>query len=170
MKNVRIEKFRTLELNERNVNTLFKRCLAEEPEISNLNLYYTSQVLKPNYTGRNSESIKFSRERINTNTRTIQYLLGQIKNFHIPAGDTGVSAIALQEGFLRYDDVIWTRDYDALFALYHLALCSASISDFVLSNSNQIIGATKSPKCTPTLSPKDPNFPAWWEEHKGEWE
>ena len=23
---------------------------------------------------------------------------------------------------------------------------------------------------TPTLSPKDPAFPAWWEAHKGEWE
>jgi len=23
---------------------------------------------------------------------------------------------------------------------------------------------------TPTLSPKDPNFPAWWEQHKAEWE
>ncbi len=22
----------------------------------------------------------------------------------------------------------------------------------------------------PTLSPRDPNFPAWWEEHKAEWE
>ena len=22
----------------------------------------------------------------------------------------------------------------------------------------------------PTLSPKDPNFPAWWEAHKSEWE
>ena len=22
----------------------------------------------------------------------------------------------------------------------------------------------------PTLSPKDPAFPAWWEAHKGEWE
>ena len=22
----------------------------------------------------------------------------------------------------------------------------------------------------PTLSPEDPNFPAWWEEHKSEWE
>ena len=22
----------------------------------------------------------------------------------------------------------------------------------------------------PTLSPKDPAFPAWWEEHKAEWE
>ena len=25
-------------------------------------------------------------------------------------------------------------------------------------------------KVTPTLSPKDPAFPAWWEAHKGEWE
>lgn len=23
---------------------------------------------------------------------------------------------------------------------------------------------------SPTLSPKDPNFPAWWEAHKAEWE
>ena len=23
---------------------------------------------------------------------------------------------------------------------------------------------------TPTLSPKDPAFPAWWEAHKSEWE
>ena len=23
---------------------------------------------------------------------------------------------------------------------------------------------------TPTLSPKDPAFPAWWEQHKAEWE
>ena len=23
---------------------------------------------------------------------------------------------------------------------------------------------------TPTLSPKDPAFPAWWETHKSEWE
>ena len=22
----------------------------------------------------------------------------------------------------------------------------------------------------PTLSPKDPNFPEWWEKHKSEWE
>ena len=22
----------------------------------------------------------------------------------------------------------------------------------------------------PTLSPKDPAFPAWWEEHRAEWE
>ena len=26
------------------------------------------------------------------------------------------------------------------------------------------------PAVRPTLSPKDPAFPAWWEEHKGEWE
>ncbi|WP_298736348.1 hypothetical protein [uncultured Subdoligranulum sp.] len=24
-------------------------------------------------------------------------------------------------------------------------------------------------KLKPTFSPKDPNFPAWWEAHKAEW-
>ena len=26
------------------------------------------------------------------------------------------------------------------------------------------------PAVKPTLSPKDPAFPAWWEAHKAEWE
>ena len=43
---------------------------------------------------------------MNFNARTILYLLRRIKNFHIPTGDTGLSAFALQESFLRYDDVI----------------------------------------------------------------
>ena len=97
--NIRIEKFRTLEINTNNVLKFYNRCLAKEPELSNLYFYYSSQVLKPNYTRRNLETIKFSRERMNFNARTIQYLLGQIKNFHIPTGDTGFSAFALQKAF-----------------------------------------------------------------------
>ena len=31
-------------------------------------------------------------------------------------------------------------------------------------------GTTLNMPITPTLSPKDPNFPAWWEAHKAEWE
>lgn len=32
-------------------------------------------------------------------------------------------------------------------------------------NTTRFMSAVK-----PTLSPKDPNFPAWWEQHKSEWE
>lgn len=46
-----------------------------------------------------------------------------------------------------------------------------------LGNAVKILGpfsslAKKAPLLTikPTLSPKDPNFPTWWEEHKAEWE
>ena len=152
---VKIEKFRPLELNESNVSKLYKRCLADESELNNLNLYYTSQVLKPTYTGRSSEIVKLSKEKVNANTQTIQFLLGQIKNFHSTS-----TAIALQEGFLKYDNTIWTQNYDTLFQLYHLALSNASISDFVLSGN--VIGATKSPSCIPTISPKDPNYQEWF--------
>ena len=31
-------------------------------------------------------------------------------------------------------------------------------------------GTTLNMPITPTLSPKDPAFPAWWEAHKAEWE
>ena len=36
-------------------------------------------------------------------------------------------------------------------------------------NQDNII-ATKTPDIWPTYSPKAPNFPAWWEAHKAEWE
>lgn len=35
-----------------------------------------------------------------------------------------------------------------------------------ISNDTTIISSD----ITPTLSPKDPAFPAWWETHKSEWE
>ena len=31
-------------------------------------------------------------------------------------------------------------------------------------------GTTLETPIAPTFSPKDPAFPAWWEEHRAEWE
>lgn len=161
--NVRIEKFRTLELNERNVNTLFNRCLPNEYEVQNPFLCYPTQVLIPEITGRKSQEVSLSKEKINANKNTILYLLGQIESFH-----SDREVLTLEEGLLRYDGVIWTKDYQVLFKLYHLCLSSDFLFDFSLVSEK--LYALKNPVCVPTLSPKDPNFPAWWEEHKSEWE
>ena len=147
------DNFRPIELNERNVKAIFKRCLADENN-SSQGVYF-SQVLRPEKCGKTSETIKFSKEMVDSYSQTIQYLLGQIKAFH----DTRES-FALQEGFMRYDDTFWTKDYDILFKLYSLGLSSASITSFVAYK--DIIGSAKSPECIPTLLPRDPNFQSWY--------
>ena len=157
---VKTAKFRPLELNERNVNTLFKRCLHDES--NPFEECYHVQVLRPEICGRTSEWIQLSKNNVSAYASTIRYLLGQIKAFHV---DT--DTFALQEGFMRYDGTIWTKDYEVLFKMYSLGIASVSISDFALYK--DIIGAVKSSKCVPTLSPRDPNFETWYakyiEEH-----
>lgn len=49
--------------------------------------------------------------------------------------------------------------------LFHLGVGSNTISAFNINGHSGFIHGI-----LPTLSPKDPNFPAWWEEHKSEWE
>lgn len=158
---VKTAKFRALELNERNVNTLYKRCLYDES--NSFEGIYPVQVLSPKHCGRESEVVRLSEDKISAYKTIIRYLLGQIKAFH---GDN--ATFALQEGFMRYDGTVWTKDYDVLFKLYSMGLATVSISDFSLYK--DIIGSVKSPDCILTLSPRDPDFPAWWEEHKAEWE
>lgn len=154
---VNTNKFRPLELNERNVKAIFKRCLANE-ENTKEGVYF-SQVLRLDNCGKESAIIRFSKEMVDAYTPSIQYLLGQIKAFH---GDR--ESFGLQEGFLRYDDTFWTKDYEVLFQLYALALSSASITSFV--SVKNIIGSVRSPLCIATLSTRDPNFSEWYEEYK----
>lgn len=52
-----------------------------------------------------------------------------------------------------------------IMELLHLGVATGSISPFLADSKTAALIAYKH-----TLSPKDPNFPAWWEEHKSEWE
>lgn len=159
--------FEPQELNERNVQAVFNRCLATEEEKKNLFSCIVSQVLEKGLSGeRESEIVIFSQDKIKTNEQNIRFLIGQLKNSHY-----GDESISLQEGFLRYDDVIWTKDFVILFHLYNLAQSVPCITSFVQKkNAKDLIVADKSNSIVPTLSLKDPAFPAWWEAHKGEWE
>ncbi len=155
-----------LDLNEGNVQAIFNRCLAAEEEKEVFDKHFCCQILKPTLTEKTSEEVILSREKGKQNRQNIKFLFGQIKNIH---GDC--SAIGLQEGFLRYDDTVWTKDYGILFKLYCLAQSQGLITEFsALPADPEIISAIKASNITPTLSPKDPAFPAWWEAHKSEWE
>ena len=53
--------FKQLELNERNVNTLFKRCLPDEEELKSRSFLKNAQVLIPQICGKESENALFWR-------------------------------------------------------------------------------------------------------------
>ena len=158
--------FTPLELNEGNVQAIFNRCLATEDEKETFDKSFCCQILKPSLTNKTSEEVILSREKAKQNKLNIKFLFGQIKNIH---GDC--SAIGLQEGFLKYDGTLWTKDYGILLKLYCLAQSKGLITEFsALPSDPDIIAAIKASNVAPTLSPKDPDFPAWWEAHKAEWE
>lgn len=160
-------KFHPIDLTEGNVQAIFDRCLATKEEID-VYRYFTFQILKPTLTQKSSEVYRFSEEKIKKNEKSIGYLFGQIKNIH---ENNSHSIIGLQEGFLRYDETIWTKDYDTLFKLYALAQASNYLLDFSsLPEKPDLITAYRASNMKPTLSPKDPAFPAWWEAHRAEWE
>ena len=153
--------FKPQELNEANVQAIFNRCLSKEGED-----FYNVQVLGSELTKNPSDIVQLSRQKMEENDQNICYLLGQLKTIYLP----DVKAITLQEGFFRYDNHVWTKDFNSLFQLYALALGCVYLRGFGQTKDGNITSLIDYNRCTPTLSPKDPNFPAWWEKHKGEWE
>ena len=160
-KKIEEQGFRPIELNEANVQAIFNRCLAKEGED-----FYNVQVVGSELSKNPSDIVRLSGEKMEKNDQNIRYLLGQLKTIHLP----NVKAITLQEGFFRYDNHVWTKDLECLFQLYALALGSVYFRGFGQTKDGNITSLIDYNRCTPTLSPKDPAFPAWWEQHKAEWE
>ena len=105
-----------------------------------------------------SKPVYFSKGRPEQNRKT----LGQLKTVH--ENDLKLtSATAID----RYDGVKWTTDTVKLMELFHLGEATHAIQPFTKQSNTAHIARLL---VTPTLSPKDPSFPAWWAEHKAEWE
>ena len=103
-------KFKPQELNEGNVQAIFNRCLAKDGED-----FYNVQVLGLELSKKPLDIVQLSEQNMRKNDKNICFLLGQLKTLHIP----DVKAISLQEGFFRYDNHVWTKDFNSLFQLYH---------------------------------------------------
>ena len=151
--------FTPLELTEGNVQAIFNRCLAKEGEG---NITY-AQVLQPALTGKQSDLVRFSKERIRANSKNISYLLGQLKGVHQKE-----ELMLLEYGIMAYSGIKWTLNIDILLKLYEVGMVNINLTPFSLQEDGKTL-VTDIRKLKPTLSPKDPNFPAWWEAHKSEW-
>ena len=152
-----------LDLNEGNVEAIFNRCLSNED---------TEELITPTlfpsmlgYKKGTNQSIDFDKKRLLENKRSIEYLFGQLQEVHTLQKERRVN---LDDYNTTYKGEHWTRDRATLLKFLYLGVTSAplAISPFRAKDNTSLI----SPDIKPTLSPKDPAFPAWWEAHKGEWE
>ena len=69
---------------------------------------------------------------------------------------------------MTYNGKKWTTSADNLLKLYELGMVNISLTPFSIQDDKTLV--TDINTITPTLSPKDPAFPAWWEAHRAEWE
>ena len=100
------------------------------------------------------------------NKKNIESLFGQLKAVHNSNGND--LKLPLADIIKRYDGTLWTNDTDPLFKLGYLGVVpEISLVNPVLAKDRSTV---ISGKVKPTLSPKDPAFPAWWAKHKAEWE
>jgi tetratricopeptide (TPR) repeat protein len=153
--------FEPLELTEENVQAIFNRCLATDKD-SVENISSSTLFQKDLGYDKDSKPVFFNKEQVEKNKKNIFYMLGQLKSVH--NNDPSLTAT---ESIYRYDNVQWTSDSVKMMELYHLGETSKGIHPFVKRSNTATISRLL---VKPTLSPKDPSFSAWWEEHKEEWE
>lgn len=158
-----LKSFTPLELNEANVQAIFNRCLAKEDsrEISYVALFPTTH----GYEAGAETQIQFDTAALVEKKREIEYLFGQLQEAHRAERP---KRLTLDDYNTTYLGSYWTSNKSALLKFLYLGvnpkiLC---IAPFRAESSTSIMA----PAVKPTLSPKDPAFPAWWEAHKGEWE
>lgn len=149
--------FKPQELNETNVQAIFNRCLKtdETKEIE-----YAAPFRKEFGYEKTTAPVHFDQEIIKANKQTIKYLFGQVQIVH-----RGEFSITEEKAATRYDGTEWTANNGILMMFFHLAVGAHIMGPFIADGHKASII-----KLNPTLSPKDPAFPAWWEAHKGEWE
>ena len=154
------KQYACLDLNEGNVQAIFNRCLAtkDSKETSYSRLY-----LKLAGYEREDTGIVFDKRNILNNKKNIEYLFGQLYAVH-----HGQLQLKEADFYTAYTEEKWTTDRASIMQLIYLStardirLLGHSIAKL---DAIPVITAIK-----PTLSPKDPAFPAWWEAHKAEWE
>ena len=158
--------FKPQELNEENVQAIFNRCLAEIEDRKTTTL---ATLFPPElgYEDDPDAQVLFQTDALLQNKKNIEYLYGQLKEVH---DETPVRRVSFWDFSVAYSGKPWTQEEQAVLQLlylgvnYHLLLIEPCWA------TNDTSRVFKEKPVKPTLSPKDPAFPAWWEQHKAEWE
>ncbi len=153
-----------LDLNEENIRKIFKFCMATK-ETPKENIILGNFIKK--CVPIEIPNVPFNLENIRLMRPSIYYILGQLNFLHSKKLE-----VQPQDGFKKYDGTNWTKDKALLFSLYYVG-CSSSVLPLftnVPPSKELVCMLLKNPDLKPTLSPNDPNFEAWLEEHRDIWE
>ena len=153
------------ELNENEVKTLFATCLANSKtkHQSRTILFSVAYGYKP----EDEILIAFDKDTLEKNKKAIEYLYGQLLDIHKGNNINASKAYSEHDFSIKYNETKWTKDRSCLLKFLYLGCTEETL--LIKPFSKKLNGTDISSKIKPTLSPKDPNFPAWWEEHKVEW-
>lgn len=115
------------------------------------------------YNPRDELVINFDKKTLHANKQSIDYLYGQLMLSH-----QKTETLTIDKVFYNYQGKKWTQNKVHLLELLHLGSTNETdkISIFNAKTNTAELNLTQ----IPTLSPKDPAFPAWWAAHKAEWE
>ena len=145
--------FKPLDLNEMNVQAIFKRCLitdsTDEKNIIHSILYGESTGFS-----KLGKQISFDKQKLFEDTDTIKFLYGQLQSSH-----NNITRIPIKNSNKKYDGQNWTTNDGVIMELFHLGHAINIISPFYILNNNVL---ANSMKFEPTLSPKDPKFAEWY--------
>ena len=159
------EQFHPIELTEGNVQAIFNRCIAKDgtPKDKCFGSILFSTL--SGYSLDAERRVVFDKEQTLINKKNIKYLYGQLKNVHSQNSD-----LQINDAFVSYLDKNWTSNKGILLEFLYLGAINDGHSLMTIFDSKTNSAMLVTDNIKPTLSPKDPNFPAWWEEHKSEWE
>ena len=156
--------FIPIDLNEDNIQAIFNRCPAADhtpkEQVSRSILFSRTLGYKP----EDEIVFYFDKGKLLDNKKNIEYLFGQLKNAHEKN-----EHMCMGDAFYQYQGRTWTDNRAHMLELLYLGCTMETvlISPFDAKTDATSLGVER---LKPTLSPKDPAFPAWWEEHKSEWE
>ena len=139
-----------IELNETNVAKIFTECLAEN------NPSEQAVIQKSFSTNPNVPRISFASEKIRENKEKIHYMYGQL--YYRMTFDFQPGYLPLTGGCIKYDESLWTKNQNSLFAFYYLGVAALVIKKFLRDNNTEYISNNRT---VPTLSPNDPHFEEW---------
>ena len=153
------KKFFGIELKERSVKALFRKC---SPTEQSQHLETALLFTKVFGYHKDEEPIIFDTDKLIENKEYILYLFGQLREFH----NNEEEILRLEDTALRYDGNLWTTDVEYIMKLLYLGVSPSVGAITPLKYPEHY--AFKNPDILPTLFPLDPNFDSWIREYQKE--
>lgn len=152
------KKFVPIDLNYNEFEKIYNDCIPDD-ESKN----YLKVILQQQSDGfpNDSKPIFFDEDKVEKHRNDIFYLYGQLCSVH-----RGMPFLYVVDSIKKYDDSTWTNNQTSALLFLHLGMACLASSRMVPPTRYMYLSSD----LIPTLSPKDPNFPAWWEGNKSKWE